>query len=458
MISRKPPNIIVFLTDQQRYDTTGAHGSELGLTPNFDRVARQGTHLARSFTCQPVCAPARACFQTGLYASQNGVWRNGCQPHPHLFTLADYFNEAGYHTGYIGKWHLAADRHHGYVPRDLQGGYESWLGANILEFVSDSLSTRLWDETGNEYRLPGYRVDAVTDAAIRHIHARSEEAKPFFLFVSLLEPHHQNSSDSYPAPTGYEDRYATAELPPDLRVSNGTAVQHWPGYCGMIKRIDEAFGRMLEALESLRLKDNTVVLYTSDHGNHFKTRNAEYKRSCHDASIRVPTAICGPGFDSGGEVSRLVSLIDLPSTLLDAAGLEVPEEMQGRSLLPLIREPRLEWPEEVFVQISESQTGRAVRTGRWKYSVRAPDLDEDGNPVSRPSSNVYIDDCLYDLEADPWELTNLVGYTSHAEVVAVMRERLARRMRDAGEEEPEFIDAPPAEPYEHVVTSEETRL
>jgi arylsulfatase A-like enzyme len=455
MVSSKKPNVIVFLTDQQRHDTTGVHGCTLGLTPNFDRIAQEGTHIAKSFTCQPVCAPARACLQTGKYATQTGVWRNGYEPHQDLPTLAHYFNDAGYHTGYIGKWHLASTEHHGAVPKDLQGGYQSWLGANLLEFVSDAFDTHLWDQDGVEHKLPGYRVDAVTDAAIRHIHQQSESDQPFFLFVSHLEPHHQNSRDDYPAPRGYESEQATSKIPPDLRTGTGTAVQHWPGYCGMVKRLDESFGRMLDAIESLDLSDDTIVLFSSDHGNHFKTRNAEYKRSCHDASIRVPTAIRGPGFEGGGRLKKLVSLVDLPPTLLHAAGIEVPKVMEGRSILPLLRDSRAEWPEEVFVQISESQTGRAVRTERWKYSVCSPEVDENGEPISQPGAETYIDDCLYDLKADPWELTNLIGYTSHAEVVRVMRERLTRRMVAVGEAEPKFVDAPPAAPYEHVVQPEE---
>lgn len=455
MVSPKQPNVIVFFTDQQRHDTTGVHGCELGLTPNFDRMALEGTHVAKSFTCQPVCAPARACLQTGKYATQHGVWRNGYEPNPDLPTLANYFNDAGYHTGYIGKWHLASTEHHGAVPRDLQGGYQSWLGANLLEFVSDAFDTHLWDENGVEHQLPGYRVDAVTDAAIRHIHKRSETKQPFFLFVSHLEPHHQNSRDDYPAPRGYEKDYSTSKIPPDLRIGNGTAVQHWPGYCGMVKRLDESFGRMLDAVESLGLTDDTIILFTSDHGNHFKTRNQEYKRSCHDASIRVPTALSGPGFEGGGRINKLVSLIDLPPTLLDAAGIEVPDRMEGRSVLPLLQQAGHPWPEEVFVQISESQTGRAVRTERWKYAVKCPDLDDDGNPISLPAAEQYVDECLYDLKADPWEITNLVGYTSHSDVVRVMRERLVRRMVEIGEPPPVFIDAPEAAPYEHTLKPEE---
>ncbi len=428
------PNVIVFLTDQQRHDTAGFHGGPAGLTPNLDRAAGEGTLVANSFTCQPVCAPARSCLQTGLYATNTGVWCNGHRISANLSTLADYFNDAGYHTGYIGKWHLMPDEFHGGVPRDGQGGYQSWLGANILEFVSDAYDCRLFDEVGAEHRLPGYRVDAVADAAIRHI--QTHAANPFFLFLSFIEPHHQNSRDDYPAPDGYEALFAEAPLPPDLIALGGSARKHWAGYCGMVKRLDEAYGRLLDSLKSMGLHDNTIVLFTSDHGNHFKTRNAEYKRSCHDSSIRVPTVVTGPGFENGGRIESLVSLIDLPPTLLDAAHLPVPDIMQGRSFLPLVQNNSAVWQDDIFVQISESQTGRAVRTDRWKYSARNPENYAWGDPVSLPGADLYVDDALYDLQNDPWELNNLIGQPDYANTLLEMRERLIRRMVAAGESAP----------------------
>lgn len=436
------PNVVVFFTDQQRHDTTGVHGSRLDLTPNFDRMARAGTHVAHSFTCQPVCGPARSCLQTGLHATNTGVWHNGLPMRPDRRTLADHFNAAGYHTGYIGKWHLAPHPHVGAVPPELRGGYRSWLAANVLEFTSDAYQTRMWDEHGAAHDFPGYRVDALTDAAIRHIDARTRAAEPFFLFVSYIEPHHQNHRDDYPAPEGYAERYAGATLPPDLQALRGSAPQHWPGYCGMIKRLDEALGRLLDALRSLGQLDHTIILYTADHGNHFKTRNGEYKRSCHEASIRVPTALRGPGFDGGGALPELVSLVDLPPTLLDAAGLPVPPEMEGRSLLPLVQRRARDWPGEVLIQISETQTGRAVRTARWKYSVVCPEQDANGRPVVRESAETYADECLYDLLADPWEQTNLIGIDAYRDVTADLRRRLGSRMTAIGEKAPRFIDAP----------------
>ena len=131
----KRPNVIVFFTDQQRWDTTGLHGNPLNLTPNFDRMARQGTDVHYAFTCQPVCGPARSCWQTGMYATNTGVYRNGLPLNPELPTLAGSFKAAGYSTGYIGKWHLAT---HDPVPPAERGGYDEWLASNLLEFTSDA--------------------------------------------------------------------------------------------------------------------------------------------------------------------------------------------------------------------------------------------------------------------------------------------------------------------------------
>src|SRR5690606_4556048 len=123
----------------------------------------------------------------------------------------------------------------------------------------------------------------------------------------------------------YAERYTGRWMPPDLAELGGNAARSLGGYFGMVKRLDEALGRVLDALRSLGKLDDTIVLFTSDHACHFKTRNGEYKRSWHDSSIRVPTALYGPGFRSGGQVRELVSLIDLPPTLLDAAGIPVPD-------------------------------------------------------------------------------------------------------------------------------------
>ncbi|MDR6552911.1 sulfatase-like hydrolase/transferase [Paenibacillus qinlingensis] len=428
MKTTKKPNVIVFFTDQQRFDTTGVHGNPLELTPNFDRMAMEGTHVYNSFTCQPVCGPARSSLQTGKYATETGCYVNGIPLQQEEQTLAHYFNDAGYHTGYIGKWHLAGQEP---VPQDQRGGYQYWLGSNVLEYSSDAYDTVMYDNENKPVKLPGYRVDAQTDAAIRYIDQHKED--PFYLFLSYLEPHHQNHSDNYPAPRGYEGRYSGSQfIPGDLATLGGTAHAHLGGYYGMVKRLDEALGRLFDCLISLDLEEDTIIMFTSDHGCHFKTRNNEYKRSCHDSSIRVPTAFTGGCFKSGGRLQEMISLVDLPPTLLDAAGIPVPASMQGRSILPLLRGEREDWPEEILVQISESQVGRAIRTHRWKYSISALNL----NPYHDAGADTYVEEFLYDLQSDPHELNNLIGVVSFDNVASDLRTRLIRRMQEAGEAAP----------------------
>lgn len=339
--------------------------------------------------------------------------------------------------------------------RIREGGYEYWLAANALELCSDSYHTVVYNNDCEQVELPGYRVDALTDAAIRYMDNHKEQ--PFFLFVSYLEPHHQNHLDDYPPPIGYRDKYTGRWIPGDLQGLGGSSGQHLGGYFGMVKRLDEALGRMLDALQSMNFADDTIVLFTSDHGCHFKTRNDEYKRSCHESSIRVPTAIRGPGFNGKGWLNELVSLIDLPPTLLDAAGIPIPEQMQGRSLLPLLKGTDCEWPDDVFIQISESQIGRAIRTKRWKYSVVATGVDG----YSSPNSSHYEEEYLYDLLADPHELNNLIGLQAYHETTKVLGERLIRRMKEAGELTPEIIRAPERQALQHTlrfrnVTNEES--
>lgn len=434
--TERRPNVVVFFTDQQRWDSTGVHGNPLGLTPNFDRFANEGTLCVNAFTCQPLCAPARSAIQTGRYPTQTGVYRNALAMPSDAPSLAKLFAAEGYDTAYIGKWHLAATGSEP-VPPELRGGYDYWLAGDAVELFSDAYDAKLYDRDGNLRQLPGYRADAYVDAAIDYLAMPHEQ--PFILFVSLLEPHHQNHRDDYPAPNGYRALYEGRWTPPDLAALGGNAAQQLGGYWGMVKRVDEAFGRLLDALESLGQRESTVVAYATDHGCHFTTRNSEYKRSAHDASTRIPMAFGGPGFEAGGRIAHLVSLVDLTPTLLDSAGVKVPAEMQGRSVLPLLRKESLDWPDNVFIQISESQVARAVRTQRWKYVVAAPDRDG----WNDAASDRYVETELYDLLADPYELTNLAGHPNYVQIADGLRELLLRRMVGAGECAPQIEPAAP---------------
>jgi len=421
------PNIVVFFTDQQRHDTTGVHGNPMGLTPNFDRLARAGTHLWHSFTSQPLCGPARASMQTGMFATQTGVFRNDIPLPEDAETMARVFARAGYTTGYIGKWHLAGRDP---VPREKRGGYQSWLAANHLEFVSDSYDAVLFDEDNNRRKLPGYRVDALTDAAIRFCDTHRSE--PFFV-------------DDYPPPDGYREAMTAMQwTPPDLATLRGTSPWHLAGYYGMVKRLDEAFGRLMDALKSLDMTGDTIVMFTSDHACHFKTRNDEYKRACHESAIRVPTMITGPGFAGGGQVRALFSMVDVAPTLIDAAGLEVPKHMAGRSAMPVIRDSRAPWRQDLFFQISETETGRALRTHRWKYGVTSkyhPD---------RPRSDTYRESYLYDLAHDPHEMVNLAGMPVFRGLADDLKARLLHWIAEIEDgHAPAIMNAPEREAREY---------
>jgi uncharacterized sulfatase len=443
------PNILFIFSDQQRWDTVGAYGQALDVTPNLDRMAAEGVRFEHAFTCQPVCGPARACLQTGMYATEVGCFRNGIALPLDETTIADHLSAAGYKVGYIGKWHLASTRGMGAadanyrtepVPPERRGGYgDYWLASDVLEFTSHSYDGHMFGAEGDKVSFPPgrYRVDAQSDWVLDYLQSRSG-ARPFFLFVSYIEPHHQNDHNRYEGPHGSKARWADYTVPGDLVDTEGDWRENYPDYLGCIHSIDENLGRIRNQLESLGLAENTLILYTSDHGSHFRTRNSEYKRSCHEASIRIPLVAYGPGFRGGIVVPELVSLIDLPPTVLAAGGVAPPLSMRGRVLQELVEGTPRDWREEVLIQISESQVGRAIRTRRWKYSVYAPDR----NGGREPTSEHYVEQYLYDLEHDPHERSNLVSDPAYAEVRAELAERLARRMAQAGEPVPTISPAP----------------
>lgn len=426
------PNILLLFVDQQRWDTLGVYGSPMGLTPNLDALARQGVRFDLACTVQPVCAPARGTLLTGQYATRHGVWKNGIGLADQEHTVARALSQAGYQTAYVGKWHLAPrECGSGAVPPEYRAGFvDFWEAANALEMVSHPNETVLYAAAGNALHPTGYRVDALTDRALHFI--REVRRDPFFLMVSYLEPHHQNDWNQFVAPEGYAERYANPFVPHDLRPFPGDWQTGLPGYYGTIARIDECVGRIVAELARLGILDNTLIVFTSDHGCHFRTRNAEYKRSCHDSSVRVPLLMRGPGFDGRLVIPEPVGLVDVPPTLLQAAGLEVPDYVQGRPLQPLVRREIDSWREEVFIQISESQVARALRTPQYTYCAVAPDLPGG----SAPGSDHYVDAYLYDNYADPFQWVNLNGRREYAHVRDDLRQRLVARMVEAGEPAP----------------------
>lgn len=448
MNSGNKPNIIFFFPDQQRWDTLGCYGNPMNLTPNIDRMAREGVRFENAYSCQPVCGPARSCLQTGKYATETGCWRNEKPLPANEVTVAKLLKQSGYETAYIGKWHLAPKNP---VEEEHRGGFtDYWLASNCLECTSEPYEGTLWDKDNNPVKFKNrYRADAITDFALDYLDRR-ESSNPFFLTISYVEPHFQNSKKKFIAPDGYAERYKDYYVPGDLE---GLDIGDWktelPGYYGMCKSLDENFGRLCDKLDQLGISDNTIIVYSSDHGCNFETRYTpnkstcpewKYKNTCHDASSRVPMIIYGPGFTGGKVINELVSIIDLPPTLLDAAGVGIPSFMRGRNLKQLVDGNANDWPKEVFIQISEDYVARAIRSGRWKYCVDDP--EKDGWLES--CSDNYVEQYLYDLENDPHERNNLVCDPRYRQIRSELSEILKRRMKEAGEKVPTIHPCPQA--------------
>ncbi len=442
------PNILFVFSDQQRWDTVGCYGCEPSITPNLDKMAAEGVRFENAFSCQPVCGPARAAIQTGKYPTEIGCFTNNRMLPLGEKTIAHHLSDAGYEVGYIGKWHLAssggADSPDNFrvkaVPPERRGGYKDfWLASDVLEYTSHSYDGHMFDAEGKQVDFPKdrYRPDCLTDYAIDYIRKRKSE-KPFFLFISYIEPHHQNDHNCFEGPHGSKERFKDYKVPGDLVGTEGDWRENYPDYLGCINSLDANLGRLRDELKTLGLAENTLIIYTSDHGCHFRTRNGEYKRSCHDASIRIPMIAYGPGWQGGKVVKDLVSLMDIPPTILAAGGAKPPASMRGRPMQALIDGTARSWPEEVFVQISESQVGRAIRTRKWKYSVRAPEKHGGADAAS----DSYMEDFLYDLENDPFERKNLVADPAYADTRQTLAATLKRRMVAAGEKEPAIMPAP----------------
>jgi len=439
-----PPNIILYLSDQFRADFVGANGRNSSThTPNIDAMASRGKNFTHTVTNQPVCAPSRSVIFTSRYATETGVWHNGLELNKSLPTLAGELRNAGYTANLIGKWHLALERpaeggSPGPVKLADRGGFNDlWEGANAIENTSHPYYGSIWDRDGKEITYKDeYRVDFLTDRAEHFL--RQKQDKPFFLFISQLEPHQQNDMHQPIAPKGAAARYLNGTVPDDLRALPGTWQAQLPDYYGCIESIDASVGRIRKILEEEHLAENTIFVFLSDHGCHFMTRNTEYKRSTHNSSLRVPLIIDGPGFHGMQQINELVGLIDVAPTLLEAAGVPVPASWKGHSLMPLLNdaEARRTWPNQQLIQISESMTGRAIRTPDWTYCVADP-----SGSTKEASATTYHEYQFYDQRADPNELVNLAGRMEYREKAAELREQLLKLLAAAGEPTPEIIPA-----------------
>jgi arylsulfatase A-like enzyme len=444
--------------DQFRADFVGANRENPSVrTPHIDSLVQRGVNFPQAVCNQPLCSPSRASFLTGVTATEAKVWKLGLELDHSIPTIATELKANGYTTAFVGKWHLSSTtKRNGLAvnesqektdakmgpgnPRGLvpagpsRGGFDDLFeGSNVPEIVSHPYYGNYWDTAGANIGFQDtYRVDFIAERSANFI--RQPHQKPWLLFVSQLEPHHQNDIDQMVPPKRYEDAYKNAFVPHDLRPLPGNWQTHLPGYYGCVQAIDDCVGKLIDALTETNQLDNTVIVFFSDHGCTFRTRLGEYKRSPHDSSLRIPLIFAGPGFDRGSSVEEVVSLIDLTPTLLNSAGATIPSSMRGKSLLPLVDDPaaREAWSSAAYVQISESICGRAIRTRDWVYCAYDATIPQG----EAEFSTTYTDFALYSLNGDPYEQVNLVGREMYRHVCDQLRDQLRQAIIAHGEPEP----------------------
>ena len=290
-----------------------------------------------------------------------GAWRNGIPLPGDSTTIAHHFGAAGYETAYIGKWHLGDPAVRRTGRPALPGRLRLLARGQPLEHTSDAYDTILYDGDGARVKLPGYRVDAVTDAAIRYLAVPREQ--PFFLFVSLLEPHHQNRRDDYPAPEGYAERYRGAWTPPDL------ATPRWYGAPAVARVLRDGQADRRGVRTVAGGNDQSRTARRHDRAVHLRPREPLQDPQRRVQAVR-PRGV-DPGADGGDgrglhrrrSGDQLISHVDLLPTLLDAAGLPVPEELQGRSVVPCCAIAPRTGPTTSSCRSVSPETARAVAPG-----------------------------------------------------------------------------------------------
>ncbi len=430
------PNVLWLCTDQQRYDTIRALGNSLISTPNLDRLIDEGVSFERAYCQSPVCTPSRASFLTGRYPRTTRCRQNGQAMPPDEILVGKLFADAGYRCGLAGKLHLASCSQ-GKVETRIDDGYHDffwshhpqpdWPENAYTQWLESKGKT--WDElyggpsTGYVKEGMPAEFHQTTWCAEKTIEFLTKnEGKPWFFSFNCFAPHHP-----FDPPAEYLRRYDPAEMPlpkpgnPAAKTTFQQLDSEWahnsPGefhtgamtdqdrrevcaaYYAMCEHIDHEVGRILQALEQTGQTEDTIVVFMSDHGEMLGDHGIYYKGPhFYEEAVRVPLILRWPGrFQAGHRVSGLTELLDLAPTFLEAAGLEVPQRMQGRSLLPQLRG-------------ETSQTERGFVLSEYYNAWTHPEAY--GTMFRTETEKIVVyhgtdQGELYDLEADPDELTNL---------------------------------------------------
>ena len=438
----RKPNILFVITDDQRYDAMSVVQTEQRenarfpwvTSPNMDRLAREGVRFRNAFVTNSVCSPSRATILTGRYNHHNGIVNNSTPFNPSDGTYVHLLRDAGYTTGYAGKWHMGK-----------QSGQRPGFDYSASYIGQGTYFDEPFEVNGEMRATRGWVDDVATDFALDFI--RAQKDRTFALTVGYKSPH----GPSLPPPR-HADAYARQQsrtvpslgLPPIFGGGDNSNPQltppGWKGerldYFRTLLGVDENLGRILGELDSLGIADDSFVVFTSDNGLFMGEHRLADKRAAYDESLRVPMLVRYPRMAQKGQVrDEIVLNIDLASTFLDYAGVPIPAKMQGRSWRPLLDGRGGPWREAFFYsyylerQYPRVPTVTAVRTMSAKL-------------VKYPLHPEWTE--LFDLRADPYETRNLHGDPLASELQAIMERLLERESAAVGFFIPDFADkAPP---------------
>lgn len=434
----KPRSVIFILTDDHRYDALGfLKGQSFLETPHLDSLARDGVHFKNAFVTTSLCSPSRASILTGKYAHQHKVVDNNTAIPKGTSFFPQALQKAGYATAFIGKWHMGGESD------DPQPGFDRWISFRGQGSYLPSPNGLNID--GKRVPQKGYITDELTDYALDWLNQRPKD-KPYFLYLS----HKATHAEFIPADR-HKGKFAGAKFVwPESSAKPGATVEHRPrwvqdqrnswhgidypyhsklsveeyykGYAETLCAVDESTGRVLEALRKRGELDSTLIIYMGDNGFGFGEHGLIDKRNAYEESMRVPMlARCPELFGGGKTVEQIVANVDVMPTVFAAAGLDMPGDLPGRSLVPLAQGKADGWRNELLYEyywernFPQTPTVHALRGERYKYIHYHGiwDIDE-----------------LYDLQKDPKEMKNLIFSAPHAGVIREMNQRLFATLRD----------------------------
>ncbi|HEV7214020.1 MAG TPA: sulfatase-like hydrolase/transferase [Chloroflexota bacterium] len=430
------PNILLIMSDEHAPQFAGFHGHHLVQTPHLDTLASDGVVFDSAYCNSPLCVPSRASFMAGLHLHRTGVWDNGATLPENIPTWAHMVRAAGYDAVLSGKMHLVgADNLHGFRA-EIEGSRTKhpisaprWQEPHR---IGNPASRRRVDDAGVG-ASPHVRMDDLAEeAAVRYMREQADGATPWALCVGFILPHfplvapepyfsmyypHRTELPSYPAGTAGREHPVHERVRQTFNLysfSDEQILRARAAYFALITYLDEKIGRLIATLEETGQRQNTVVVYTSDHGELVGEHGLWWKNSFYEHASRVPLIFSWPGQWSGGRrFAGACSLVDLTATVVDLAEATSPGNLDGDTLLPLLRGQTAEWKDEAYCEYTGHATntpGRMLRTGRWKINIYHGEGHE-----------------LFDLATDPGEQTNLAG---RPELAAVERQLLRRVQHD----------------------------